>query len=53
MSRGLFETVKQEMRLRGYRPRTIKVYTKALRRFVVHFRPCHPRKLQLLRIVLF
>ena len=41
---GLFETVRQEMRLRGYSSKTIKAYLSCLRLFVRHIRPKHPRE---------
>jgi len=43
--KGLFETFENELKLRGYSPRTIKTYLGALRRFVRFFHPRHPRNL--------
>jgi site-specific recombinase XerD len=40
---GLFETVRQEMRLRNYSQKTIKAYLSCLRMFIRHIRPKHPR----------
>lgn len=42
---GLFETVRREMRLRGYSQKTIKAYQSCIRTLVRHFRPKHPREL--------
>jgi len=42
---GFFETVRREMRLRNYSPKTIKAYLSCLRSFVNYFRPRHPREL--------
>jgi len=42
---GLLETVRQEMRLRNYSPKTIKAYRSCIRMFVHHFLPRHPRVL--------
>jgi site-specific recombinase XerD len=38
-----FETVRREMRLRNYSHKTIKSYMSALRGFVAHVAPRHPR----------
>ena len=43
---GFFETVRREMRLRNYSPRTIKTYLSCLRSLVGYFHPRHPRDLQ-------
>jgi site-specific recombinase XerD len=40
---GLLETVRREMRLRGYSHKTIKSYLSCLRAFVRSIRPKHPR----------
>jgi len=40
---GLLETVRREMRLRAYSPRTIKSYVSCLRLFIRHISPLHPR----------
>ena len=42
---GFFETVRREMRLRNYSPKTIKSYLSCLRSFVNYFQPRHPRTL--------
>jgi len=42
---GLFETVRQEMRLRNYSLKTIKAYKSCLRTFTRYFSPRHPRDL--------
>ena len=42
---GFFETVRQEMRLRGYSHKTIKAYVSCLRAFVKYHNPRHPRQL--------
>ena len=42
---GFFETVRREMRLRNYSPKTIKSYLSCLRSFVRHIHPRHPREL--------
>lgn len=42
---GFFETVQREMRIRGYRHKTIKSYLSCLRGFVRYFHPRHPRSL--------
>lgn len=42
---GLFETVRREMRLRNYSPKTIKAYKSCLRTFTRYFSPRHPRDL--------
>ncbi len=44
-SKGFFETVRREMRLKNYSPKTIKSYVSWLRSFVHYFNPRHPRKL--------
>lgn len=41
---GLLETVRQEMRLRNYSPKTIKAYICCLRLFIRYIRPKHPRE---------
>jgi integrase/recombinase XerD len=41
---GLLETVRQEMRLRNYSPKTTKAYLSCLRIFIRHIRPKHPRE---------
>lgn len=43
--RNFFDTVRQEMRLRNYSPRTIKSYLSCLKSYVSYFRPRHPRDL--------
>ena len=43
--RGLLETLRQELRLRNYSPKTIKGYTSCVRKFVRYFSPRHPREL--------
>ena len=40
---GFFDTVRQEMRLRNYSPKTIKAYLSCLRSFVRWLSPVHPR----------
>jgi integrase/recombinase XerD len=40
---GLFETVRQEMRLRNYSNKTIKAYVSCIRLLVRYIRPKHPR----------
>jgi integrase/recombinase XerD len=40
---SLFEVLTQEMQLRNYSPRTIKVYTSCIRAFAKHIAPKHPR----------
>src|SRR5512140_567139 len=42
---GLLETLRQELRLRNYSPKTIKSYTSCVRRFFRYFLPRHPREL--------
>lgn len=42
---GLFETVRQEMRLRNYSPKTIKAYRSCIRSMIRFFSPRHPRDL--------
>lgn len=42
---GLLETLRQELRLRNYSPKTIKGYTSCVRKFVRYFHPRHPREL--------
>jgi integrase/recombinase XerD len=42
---GFFETVRRELRLRNYSPKTIKSYTSCLRSFVAYIHPKHPRDL--------
>jgi site-specific recombinase XerD len=44
-SPGLLETVRRELRLRNYSPKTIKAYSSCLRSFVRHFARRHPREL--------
>jgi len=41
---GLFETVRREMRLRNYSPKTIKGYISHIRHFVCFVAPTHPRQ---------
>ena len=43
ISTGLFETVRREMRLRGYSHKTIKSYLSCLRTLVRSLSPKHPR----------
>ena len=40
-----YETIRRELRLRNYSPKTIKAYVSCLRSFVAHFKPRHPRHL--------
>jgi len=40
---SLFEVLTQEMRLRNYSLKTIKVYTSCIRAFAKHIAPKHPR----------
>lgn len=40
---GFFETIRREMRLRNYSPKTIKSYLSCLRSFVAYMKPKHPR----------
>lgn len=42
---NFYETVRREMRLRNYSPKTIKSYISSIRSFVSYFRPKHPREL--------
>ena len=42
---GLFETLREEMRLRGFSQKTIKSYLSCVRSYVKHFSPRHPREL--------
>ncbi len=42
---GLFEALRQELRLRNYSYKTIKSYTSCLRNFTGYFRPQHPRQI--------
>jgi integrase/recombinase XerD len=42
---GLLETLRQELRLRNYSPKTIKGYSSCIRSFVRYFQPRHPREL--------
>jgi integrase/recombinase XerD len=42
---GLLETLRQELLLRNYSPKTIKGYTSCVRKFVRYFSPRHPREL--------
>ena len=44
-TKGLFEAVGEELRLRNYSPKTSKVYLGQLRTFVRFFKPRHPREL--------
>jgi len=44
-TKGLFEAVGEELRLRNYSPKTSKVYLGQLRAFVRFFKPRHPREL--------
>ncbi len=44
-SKGFYETVRREMRLRNYSLKTIKAYLSCLRLFVNYFNPRHPREL--------
>ncbi len=41
----LFEVLTQELRLRGYSPKTIKAYKSCIRCFAEHFSPKHPREI--------
>lgn len=41
---GFFETVRSEMCLRNYSPKTIKTYLSCLRNFVSYIKPKHPRE---------
>jgi integrase/recombinase XerD len=43
---GLLDTVRQELQLRNYSPKTIKAYRSCIRGFVHHFLPRHPRELE-------
>jgi integrase/recombinase XerD len=47
---GFFETIRQEMRLRNYSPKTIKAYISCLRSFVRWLAPVHPRDVESGRI---
>lgn len=40
---GLFETIRNEMRLRNYSVHTIQAYTSCLRAFIRYISPSHPR----------
>jgi site-specific recombinase XerD len=41
---GLFETLRQEMRLKGYSHETMKAYRSCIRAFVRYLQPKHPRE---------
>lgn len=41
----LFEVLTQEMRLRGYSPKTLKAYKSCIRSFASYFSPKHPKQL--------
>lgn len=43
LSTQLFPRYKEELRLRGFSPRTIAAYSSCLRRYVNWLRPMHPR----------
>ncbi len=42
---GLFETLRREMRLKGYSHKTVKAYQSCIRTLVRHYWPKHPREL--------
>ncbi len=44
-SKGFYETIRREMRLKNYSYKTIKSYVSWLRAFVSYFHPRHPREL--------
>lgn len=46
MADKFFETVRKEMRLRNYSPKTVKAYRSCLRTFVRHVLPRHPRDIE-------
>ena len=45
MSKGLFQTAEERMKVEGYSRRTIKAYLRELRKFGEYIRPRHPRDL--------
>lgn len=42
---GFYETIRRELRLRNYSPKTIRSYMSCLRSFILYFQPRHPREL--------